>query len=223
MLAHMPGWEATGVDLPGHGAAPDWDGVTDYGDAAHALADMALGVGTDVLVGHSFGAVVALRLALSRPGAVGRLVLIEPVLFAAARGTLAYAANAAAFAPYVAAMEAGDSLAATRAFTGIWGDGRAVDALPQLARDALVSRIHLIAAGAPTLHEDRAGLLAPGRLEGLGCPVTLIEGGDSPAVIGAIHAHLAARLPRVARVVIPGAGHMVPLTHPAQVAATVQG
>lgn len=221
MLGHLPGWQAMGVDLPGHGTAPDWDGVADYGDAAHALADAALRDGADVLLGHSFGAVVALRLALARPGVVGRLVLIEPVLFAAARGTAAHAANTVAFAPYVAAMQAGDRLAATRAFTGIWGDGRAADGLPPHVLEALMSRIHLIAAGAPTLHEDRAGILSPGRLEGLGCPVTLIEGGDSPAVIGAIHDHLAARLPHVARVVIPGAGHMVPLTHPAQVAAAV--
>lgn len=222
MLAHLPGWQATGVDLPGHGKAPDWDGVTDYGDAAHRLALVGLGQGADVLVGHSFGAVVALRMALERPDLVGRLVLIEPVLFAAAHGTPAFDRNTADFAAYVAAMQAGDRLAATRAFTGIWGDGRAVDALPAPARDALVSRIHLIAAGAPTLHQDRAGLLAPGRLEGLACPVRLIEGGDSPPVIGAIHDRLSARLPRVARHVIPGAGHMVPVTHPAQVVAAAR-
>ena len=219
MLAHLPGWQAAGVDLPGHGDAPDWDGAADYGDAAHAQAAAALGQGTDVLVGHSFGAVAALRLAMARPGTVGRLVLIEPVLFAAARGTPAWDRNTADFAPFAAAMQAGDREGAARAFLAVWGDGTPWRDMPAAIRAALAARIHLIAAGAPTLHDDRAGLLAPGRLESLTLPVTLVEGGASPPVIAAIHAALAARLPRSARHVIPGAGHMLPVTHAADLAA----
>jgi pimeloyl-ACP methyl ester carboxylesterase len=221
MLAHLPGWQAEGVDLPGHGEAPDWDGTTDYGDAAFARAEAALGQGADVLVGHSFGAVTALRLALAHAGAVGRLVLIEPVLFAAARGTPAWDANAADFAPYLAAMAAGDRAAAARAFLALWGDGTAWEALPPPVRAGFEARIHLIAAGGPTLEDDRAGLLAPGRLEGLAIPVTLVEGGDSPPVIAAIHAALAARLPFARREVVPGARHMLPVTHAAEVAAAL--
>lgn len=221
MLAHLPGWQPAGVDLPGHGAAPDWDGVADYGDAAHERAAAVLGPGADVLVGHSFGAVVALRLALERPGAVGRLVLVEPVLFAAVRGTPAWDRNAAAFAPYVAALAAGDRDGAARAFLSVWGDGTAWQALPAAFRAACAARIHLVAAADPTLLDDRAGLLAPGRPEALTMPVTLVEGGRSPAVIAAIHDALGARLPRARRVRVEGAGHMLPLTHPAEVAAAL--
>ncbi len=221
MLAHLPGWMAAQAELPGHGAAPGWDGITDYGDAATDAAAQVLGDGTDVLVGHSFGAVVALRLALERPGAVGRLVLIEPVFFAAATGTAAGAANVAAFAPYAAAMAAGDRVAAARAFLGIWGDGQGFDAMPAAQQRQMTDRIHLIAAGAPLLDHDRAGLLAPGRLEALALPVLLIAGGDSPAVIDAIHSALAARLPQATRAVVAGAGHMLPVTHAAEVAALI--
>ena len=103
----------------------------------------------------------------------------------------------------------------------VWGDGTAWGDMPAAIRAALAARIHLIAAGAPTLHDDRAGLLAPGRLEALSRPVTLIEGGASPPVIGAIHTALAARLPQARRSVIPGAGHMLPVTHPAELAALI--
>lgn len=120
-------------------------------------------------------------------------------------------------------MQAGDRDGAARAFTGLWGDGRPYDSLPEAPRAAITQRIHLIAAGAPLLHDDRSGLLAPGRLERLALPVLLIEGGDSPPVIGAIHDALAARLPQVDRVVVPGAGHMLPVTHPRETAAAILG
>ncbi|WP_231558928.1 alpha/beta fold hydrolase [Paracoccus sp. PAMC 22219] len=49
----------------------------------------------------------------------------------------------------------------------------------------------------------------------------LIQGADSPAVIGGIIDALAERLPDVGRATIPGAGHMAPLTHPDQVAGLI--
>ena len=223
MLTPLPGWDAAQVELPGHGAAPDWDGVTDYGDAATRAAARVLGDGADVLVGHSFGAVVALRLALERPGAVARLVLIEPVFFAAAAGTDAGARNTADSAPYVAAMAAGDRVAAARVFLGMWGEGAGYDALLPAQQRDMTDRIHLIAAGAPLLHQDRAGLLAAGRLERLALPVQLIAGGNSHPVIDAIQGRLAARLPQAVRVTVAGAGHMLPVTHAEAVAAAIAG
>ncbi len=221
MLAHLPDWNAAQVELPGHGAAPDWDGVTDYGDAATLATDAVLGGGADVLVGHSFGAVVALRLAMQRPGAVGRLVLIESVFFAAAAGTDAGARNVADFGPCVAALAAGDRGGAARAFLEMWGDGKGFDALPPAQQRYMTDRIHLIAAGAPLLHQDRAGLLAAGRLEGLALPVLLIAGSASHPVIDAIHGRLAARLPQARGVTVAGAGHMAPVTHPHEVATAI--
>jgi pimeloyl-ACP methyl ester carboxylesterase len=60
--------------------------------------------------------------------------------------------------------------------------------------------------------------LAPGALEALDRPVLLLEGAESPTVVAEIQAALAARLPRARRVVLPGAGHMAPMTHPEAVA-----
>lgn len=222
MLSHLPGWHATSVELPGHGQAPDWDARGDYGDQALQTVREAVGAGADVVVGHSFGAVTALRMALERPGAIGRLVLIEPVLFAATRGLPVHDETDLAFKPYIRALAAGDRMAAAAAFTGIWGTGRPFDSLAPAQRAALAARIHLIPAGAPTLHDDRAGILAPGRLEGLTVPVDLLEGAESPAVIDAIHSVLAARLPRAERHSVAGAGHMLPITHPAEVAAILR-
>ena len=213
----LPDARATLFDLPGHGRSPDWDGVADYHALSTAMAADAAVPGSHV-IGHSFGATVALRLAVERPDLVARLTLIEPVFFAAARGTPEHAAHARALVPFVAAMQAGDREAAARAFHGIWGAG-AWDALKPRARDEAVARIALVAAGAPVIEHDAAGLLP--RLGAVTMPVTLISGAQSPPVIGAVHAALAQAMPQARRVVIAGAGHMVPVTHAVEVAAVI--
>lgn len=223
VAAHLPGVTLVAPDLPGHGRSRHWDGRSDL----HSLTTWEcldlLPEGTVDLVGHSFGASVALRMALERPETVRTLTLIEPVLFAAARaaGNPAWRQNVQALQPFARALAAGDRNGAAAAFQMVWGAGLPFGDLPAPQRDYIAARIHLIAAVDEMLQTDAAGLLAWGRLEGLGVPVLLIEGETSPPVIAAIQSELARRLPQVTRAVVPGAGHMSPLTHPAEVAALI--
>lgn len=173
------------------------------------------------LVGHSFGAVVALRLAIAAPEAVRTLTLIEPVLFAAARGSAAWAENLAVMERYRAALAAGDRERAAEVFTGVWGSGVAWGKLPANERAAITERIDLIEAGTPALFEDSGHILAPGALESLGMPVLLIRGARSPAIIEAIAEAVAAWLPDVGVATVPGAAHMLPITHPAETAGLI--
>ncbi len=233
-LAHSGAWaplaerlasrlSMTAFDLPGHGRAPDWDGVSDLHDVATGWAAAVAGDGPVDLIGHSFGATVVLRLALERPEAARSLTMIEPVLFAAARhaGDQAYAAHQAASAPFEAAWAAGDAVEAARLFVGIWGAGTAWGDLAPAQREAMTARIGFVAATAHVLTDDAHGLLAPGRLEALSRPALIVTGAASPPVIPAIARALAARLPDAAHDIVPGAGHMVPLTHPAPVADAI--
>lgn len=232
-LAHSGAWsevaarlggvlDMTAMDLPGHGRSPPRDPGRDFHDQATEAARAALPEGAHV-VGHSFGATVALRLALEGVAAAS-LTLIEPVLFAAARevGAPAHEAHVAAFGPVLRAFEAGDHEGATRRFAATWGDGRPWDGLPEGLRAYQTERIALVFAGGPALDDDAAGLLAPGRLEALGVPTLLIEGARSPEVVAAIQHRLTERLARAHRVVIEGAGHMAPLTHPDAVADAIR-
>ena len=67
-------------DLPGHGGSPRPARGAGVGAFADAVADALreAGCGTALVAGHSFGGLVALRLALRHPELVGGLVLVAP-------------------------------------------------------------------------------------------------------------------------------------------------
>jgi pimeloyl-ACP methyl ester carboxylesterase len=230
-LAHSGAWKGVmahleepltllALDLPGHGKSADWDGTEDY---TRLCARTAAGFidGPVDLIGHSGGAVAALQFALERPEDVRTLTLIEPVLFAAARGTAEWDQHLAAMAPYKAALDRGERMLAAALFTGIWGTGTPWAGIEARSRQYMADRIHLIEAGMPALAEDNFGILAEGRLEALDLPVMILTGTDCPPVIPTIAEAIAARLPDVGLAEVPGAGHLLPVTHPKQVAGLI--
>jgi len=216
------GLSMAGIDFPGHGRSPDWDGQGDYHAVCTAAAAGALKERMH-LIGHSLGATVALRLAVERPEMVRSLVLIEPVFFAAAKGLDAYAAFEEEVAPFAKAFGAGHNEDAARMFTDLWGTGAPWQDLPTALRQSFVDRIGLIPATEGALYHDNADVVAKGKIEGITCPVLLIEGDNSPAIIHAINGALAKRLPDATRVSVKGAAHMVPITHAKEVAQAIRG
>lgn len=234
-LAHSGSWrplarEVSGAltlttfDLPGHGQSGDWEGHGEIQAVSTAMAADFLEGPTDI-IGHSFGATVALRLAVERPDLVRSLILYEPVFFAVALQDHPElrAGHLAEMAAYSQGMAAGDFYRAAEGFTRVWGDGRGWEALPEAARAAMAAQIPLIEAAAGALYDDAGGMLASRALERVAVPVLLMEGSASRPIIAAINAGLAARLPDACRVVVEGAGHMGPITHPEVVAAEVLG
>ncbi len=232
-LAHSGSWGGlarhlsgaltlTAFDMPGHGRSGDWNG---RGEIQEVTAEIAADLldGPAHVIGHSFGATVALRLAVTRPELVRSLILIEPVFFAVALADCPEMRDgfAAQMAGFTEGMAAGDGHAAARAFLSVWGNGAEWESLGALERDRLAAQMPLIEAGHGALYDDVGGLLAPGVLQAVRQPALLIEGSESPDIISAINEGLAARLPRAERAVVAGAGHMVPLTHAGQVGAEI--
>ena len=219
-LAHAIGGQVTLFDMPGHGRSDDWDGKHDFQtlvvDAAAACCE-----GPTHVIGHSFGATAALRLAVAQPHLVSRLTLIEPVYFAAAKGTREHAQHARDFRPFVGAMLMGEETRAAAIFNDLWGAMPWAD-IPARLQAKLTRRIHLIVAGAAAIEEDAAGITSAERLAALDIPVTLIRGTETQPVIKAIHDVLQQRISGATDHVVVGAGHMVAMTHPDDVAAIIR-
>lgn len=211
----------TAFDMLGHGRSPDWDGRGDPQDRITEIAETFLSDRMDV-IGHSFGATVALRLAAAHPGRVRSLTLVEPVYFCFAgkdepEALAAHDADARAFAE---PLERGDYETGTRIFNEMWGGAGVPWAeMTGTARAGMVRSMRFVRACSPPLYDDPAGILAPGRLDRAAMPTLLLRGTESHPVTKAINDAIARRLSDAENVVIEGAGHMLPITHPAEVAA----
>lgn len=197
-------------DFPGHGRSPAWapdDGVDLHTFVTrHAARMIAQPVD---LIGHSFGATVALRIAVGVPEAIRSLTLVEPVLFAAAPEA-SRQAEEDRLAPF---KQAGDWDGMLRRFLGDWGSPGEIPTEGQRA-DRLRSQMQMVVDTNAALMSDRAKILRDGGLESVTAPVMLISGADSPRIVHEIADALSARLPDVGRATVPGAGHMLPMTHP---------
>lgn len=221
LAAHLPDIALTSPDMIGHGRAPPWDGHSDLHTActrdaiAQAQTLVQQNGGPIDVIGHSFGATIALRMALERPELLRSMVLIEPVLFAAARadGAPEYRSYAAEHALFATLLDSGDSDAAAAEFQRHWGDGRPFETLPGATRAYITHRLPLVVAQTGGLVADTGGIMGYLRLEACPIPTLLLRGTASPPVIAAIHRALAARLPNTQEIIINGATHMLPLTH----------
>lgn len=234
-LAHSGAWrglvEAMGADVTfvtpdmlSHGRSPDWDRRGDFQDRSVAAVEHLLEAPMDI-IGHSFGATIALRLAVAHPDKVRSLTMIEPVFFTVALQddpgkVTEHDADAADF---TAAMMAGDDALGARLFNRMWSEGGAKwDALPEPARASMTRSIHVVPACQPAVYEDRAGMLKPGVLDTVTCPGLLLRGSNSHPVIKVVNDGLARRLPNAENHVVEGAGHMVPISHPVETAVKLR-
>jgi pimeloyl-ACP methyl ester carboxylesterase len=211
--------------MPSHGGSADWDEVSDFSDTVYEAAAATLDDTPMDVVGHSFGAVAALRLAITFPEKVRSLTLIESVFFAVALQDApeTMADHDARAAPFFGAVNAGDISLAARSFNRMWSDGPIWHSLSERSRAAMIRAIHVVPDTFGFLYEDAKGILAPGVLDAATMPSLLVRGSKTLPAVTAINDGLEARLPNASQAVIDGAGHMAPLSHPAQVSDAIRG
>jgi pimeloyl-ACP methyl ester carboxylesterase len=192
--------------------SPDHSALVEAEDLRQLLD--ALGLHRVGLVASSYGAFVALALAVAHPQRVRALVATEPAMLCYADFSAEGRAVRAAFerdvvAPANAAFRRGDdALGVTLMTGGIAGAAAARgQALQRRLRSARAMRML-------ALSSNEFPLLPPAALAALPMPVLLVSGADTPAIHRETFRNLAAAMPQAARMVVPGAGHAVARDQP---------
>jgi pimeloyl-ACP methyl ester carboxylesterase len=205
-------------DLYGYGATPGWPGQRPFSLAQEAEIVFSLigRLGEPAhLIGHSFGGAVALHVARERSDLLRSLAVIEPVAFHLLRdgGELdAQALNeiSAVAAGVCASLGCGDYAGGFGRFVDYWSGPGAWQSMPEARRAAFAPSLAKVAL------DFHATINEPASLADFAClalPALVVQGGKTALPTERICRLLAATLPEVGTATVPGAGHMLPITH----------
>lgn len=221
-----PNHHVLAPDLYGAGKSPDWgsDQVISLHDEVDFIEPVLARAGSPLtLVGHSYGAAVALIAAQAHPERVGALVLYEPTLFALVNAEQAPPNQADGIREVVdrssAALAKGDRDAAAAAFIDYWmGEGSWASTPPPRQAPIAESMVNVRRWGHALLTE-KTPLSA---FQQLDMPILYMVGKHSPASAQAVARILTPVLPRVQVLEFEHLGHMGPVTHPETVNTAIQ-
>lgn len=175
-----------------------------------------------VLVGHSYGAAVALIAALRHPGRVRALALYEPTLFSLLEQEAPAPNEADGIRHAVEAagesLDRGDTDTAARHFIDYWMGPGSWAATPAARKPAMAESIRQVRRWGDALFNETTPLAA---FRALDVPVLYMVGGRSPASASGVARLLCATLPRVERLMLADLGHMGPITHAQPVNAAI--
>lgn len=204
------------VDSYGAGKSPEWpsDRVITLADEVELLAPVLAAASTPAyLVGHSYGASVALKAALMHPGRFGGLALYEPTFFTIVERVTPREVDGIrnAVTTSAASLDRGDGDGAARAFIDFWMGAGSWDATPAERKPAMVQSVKNIRRWAHALMTEPATVED---LRKITEPVLCMTGAKSPRSSLSVAEMLMQTLPYAQRVAFPGLGHMAPVTHP---------
>jgi len=221
-----PRWRVIAPDSLGAGKSPAWphDCVVTLRDELTLLAPVFARAGSPMsLVGHSYGAAVALVAALAMPHRVRALAVYEPTLFSLldqeAPGHPAAAGIRNAVADAGAAIDANDPAAAGARFIDYWMGEGTWRSMPESRQLAVAASMANVRGWGHALLNDPTPLQAFSALE---IPVLCMIGARSPPSSRAVSSLLTGVIPKVTVIEFPDLGHMGPLTHPALVNEAVE-
>jgi len=220
MAALAPLYRVVAPDLSGYGKSTGVPVAATYSVAAEAEALKRLLPCCDEafhVVGHSFGGLVALQLAMENPARIRTLTLIEPVFVTCLRQS----GENAAFGEFLLLRErfgerlgVGDHATAMREFMTFWNGEEAWTALTEATQAGMLSLADKIALDWQAAFAFEA---PPEQLRRLANRTLLLEGGRSSWPIQYILHVLHSLMPEADRRVVAEANHLLPLTHAAAV------
>jgi len=203
------------VDLLGYGNAPQPEASAHFRLATEVprvqQALQAANIQTPViLVGHSYGGALALKLATEGAVAVSKLALYEPVSFHVLPDD---SPGMQEIRTVSDAMHGKDATECTRTFVDYWNQPGYFDALPAKIQGLMVRQAVKVALDFDALLNEPLSLKDYARLQQ---PLLLMTGEFTRRSAQAVVRSLTTVLTNATVKQVP-AGHMGPLTHPAEV------
>jgi pimeloyl-ACP methyl ester carboxylesterase len=212
-------------DLLGYGRSAPWprhavlasDGELGVVEALLDIAEQPVH-----LVGHSYGGTIALNAARRFRRQIRSLTLIEPVAFHLLRRCDeggGWREIAALAERHLALVGEGRDVAAAEAFIAYWMGADAWPRMPEAARDSAVRTAAKVAAEWRLMFAVEDDLAA---IAGIEASTLLVCGGRTRTPARQVVELLHQALPYPRRHEIADAGHMSPLTHPADIAEAIR-
>jgi pimeloyl-ACP methyl ester carboxylesterase len=223
--ALAPAYDAFGLDLVGYGRQalpPPAPAFTLDHEARHVEAQLKGRIGERPyhLVGHSYGALVALRLGQRHPSRILSLSLYEPVaLRLLADDDPAHDLLRAVAERVQRHIGAGRNLDAAQVFVDHWNGAGYFASLPAPTRHAIAKRV------AKVMLDFQASLRWPAQrseLRGIVAPTLLLVGAQGQAVTQRIAARIVDAMPDC-RVRTCDTSHLGPIAEPSIVNPLIEG
>ncbi len=208
-------------DLYGYGESPAWNNsrMMTVDDEILLLQPVFESVvGSIILVGHSWGAAVALKAALKYRNNLKLMILFEPALWSllisGASNSFATKQISQIRDDSLCLMEDGNWSRAAEYFLQYWAGPNAWDRISDTRRLEIIDSM-------PAVKNDwHASFSDPMLLSDLAVidvPVLLMTGTESPATAGFLVQQIGRSLPQAKIIEMAGLGHMAPITDTDQV------
>ena len=220
-----PKFHVLAVDSYGAGKSPPWPTDRSIGlrdEVALIAPVLDLAGDSFSLVGHSYGAAIALIAALEHPDRIHALVLYEPTLFALIDADSRQPNDADGIREVVAdavlSLEGNDSDNAARRFIDYWMGPGTWEHMEEKNRAAITKSIPNVGNWKNALFGEPTRLRS---FAGLNIPVLYMIGQQSPPSSRGVARLLTPVLPQVEVVEFKDLGHMGPVTHSTVVNETI--
>jgi pimeloyl-ACP methyl ester carboxylesterase len=203
------GMRALAVDLTGQGRSEPWPEPEPFSFRidVERVAQLVRAVQPAHVVGHSYGGLVALHVALAEPRAVRSVAVFDAVAF----GVLDPHADRDARAILDALdLSWDDRERWLRTFVEFWSGAGAWDALRGDARAEFVRTAWVIREGVHSLMHDRTPAAA---FADIRAPALVMTGEQSPLPARRVIERLAQAIPAARHAIVPGVGHLAPVTN----------